>query len=200
MYFGLSEDQIFFQDNVKKFLEDNADLDIIRKVSNDNKSSLKEDIHKGIVNLGINNLLIPEENGGLGLDLLFAAAISQSLGGAVAPVPFCGSYVMAPIAIRLGGNKDQATKILNEMSVGNIKFGVGFSNYFGLRNSSKISFSDDVVNGNTLFVIDTEHATHLLLLTILSNVSVSFIKLLVLSTKNFLVLLSLINFFIPSAI
>ena len=27
MYFGLSEDQIFFQDNVKKFLEDNAPLD-----------------------------------------------------------------------------------------------------------------------------------------------------------------------------
>ena len=59
MYFGLSEDQIFFQDNVKKFLEDNADLDIIRKISDDDKSSLKEDIHKGIVNLGINNILIP---------------------------------------------------------------------------------------------------------------------------------------------
>ena len=33
MYFGLSEDQIFFQDNVKKFLEDNAPLDVIRTVS-----------------------------------------------------------------------------------------------------------------------------------------------------------------------
>ena len=33
MYFGLSEDQIFFQDNVKKFLEDNAPLDLIRKIS-----------------------------------------------------------------------------------------------------------------------------------------------------------------------
>ena len=33
MYFGLSEDQIFFQDNVKKFLEDNAPLDVIRNIS-----------------------------------------------------------------------------------------------------------------------------------------------------------------------
>ena len=33
MYFGLSEDQIFFQDNVKKFLEDNAPLDVIRKIA-----------------------------------------------------------------------------------------------------------------------------------------------------------------------
>ena len=162
MYFGLSEDQVFFQDNVRKYLEDNADLDIIRKVAADNKSTLKEDVHKGIINLGINNLLIPEENGGLGLDLLFAVAISQSLGGAVAPIPFCGSYVMAPIAIKLGGNIDQATKILNKMSVGDMQLGVGFSDYFGSRNLSKISFSNGVVNGNTLFVMDTEHASHLL--------------------------------------
>ena len=69
---------------------------------------------------------------------------------------------MAPIAIKLGGNKDQASKILNKMSVGDIKLGVGFSDYFGSRNLSKISFSNGVVNGNTLFVMDTEHATHLL--------------------------------------
>ena len=33
MYFGLSDDQIFFQDNVKKFLEDNAPLDVIKKIA-----------------------------------------------------------------------------------------------------------------------------------------------------------------------
>ena len=70
MYFGLSEDQVFFQDNVKKYLEDNAPLDIIRKIIEDHESIYKKDIHKGIVNLGINNLLIPEENGGLGLSLI----------------------------------------------------------------------------------------------------------------------------------
>ena len=36
MYFGLSEDQIFFQDNVKKFLEDNADLVVAVPDSNTN--------------------------------------------------------------------------------------------------------------------------------------------------------------------
>ena len=80
MHFGLSDDQVFFQDNVKKFLEDNAPLDTIKKISNGDDSVIKDDLHKGIVNLGINNILIPEENGGLGLDLLFATAVSQSLG------------------------------------------------------------------------------------------------------------------------
>lgn len=33
MYFGLSEDQIFFQENVSKFLEDQANLDVIRSIT-----------------------------------------------------------------------------------------------------------------------------------------------------------------------
>ena len=44
MYFGLSDDQIFFQDNVKKFLEDNAPLDIIRKISSDDDKTSKDDL------------------------------------------------------------------------------------------------------------------------------------------------------------
>ena len=48
---------------------------------------IKTDLHKGIVNLGINNILIPEENGGLGLDLLFATAVAQSLGEGIATLP-----------------------------------------------------------------------------------------------------------------
>ena len=55
MYFGLSDDQIFFQDNVKKFLEDNAPLEVIKKIANNEDKSIKDDLHKGIINLGINN-------------------------------------------------------------------------------------------------------------------------------------------------
>ena len=35
MYFGLSEDQEFFQENIKKFLDDNASVDVIRKIATD---------------------------------------------------------------------------------------------------------------------------------------------------------------------
>ena len=138
MYFGLSEDQIFFQDNQKN------------------------EIHSGIINLGINNILVPEEHGGLGLDLLFATAISQSIGGAVAPLPYCGSYVMAPIAIQIGASKLQKENIFNEMSSGNTKFGIAFSEYFGSRDSSSINFSNEKINGKTIFAIDCDYATDVL--------------------------------------
>ena len=162
MYFGLSEDQIFFQDNVKKFLEDNAPLDVIRNISKGENPNQKNEIHSGIINLGINNILVPEEHGGLELDLLFAAAISQSIGEAVAPLPYCGSYVMAPIAIQIGASKLQKENIFNEMSSGNTKFGIAFSEYFGSRDSSSINFSNEKINGKTIFAIDCDYATDVL--------------------------------------
>ena len=163
MHFGLSDDQIFFQDNVKKFLEDNAPLDIIKKISDGDDSSIKTDLHKGIVNLGINNILIPEENGGLGLDLLFATAVAQSLGEGIATLPFTGSYVMAPISIRYGANDKQKNLYLDAMSKNTINFGVGFSEFFGSRDESNIVFSKNTVTGKTYFVIDTDYASHIML-------------------------------------
>ena len=151
MHFGLSDDQNFFQDNVKKFLEDNAPLDIIKKISDGDDSSIKTDLHKGIVNLGINNILIPEEHGGLGLDLLFATAVAQSLGEGIATLPFIGSYVMAPISIRYGANDKQKNLYLDAMSKNTINFGIGFSEFFGSRDESNIVFSKNTVTGKTYF-------------------------------------------------
>ena len=84
MYFGLSEDQIFFQENVSKFLADHASLDVIKKIADDDNNEMQTDIERGLINLGLNSLVVPENYGGLGLDLLFAAAIAQSLGEGIA--------------------------------------------------------------------------------------------------------------------
>jgi len=107
LYFGLSEDQLFFQENVSRFLEDHASLDVIKKITEGEGQNLQKEINSGLVNLGINSLLVPEEYGGLDLDLLFAAAVSQSLGENVAPFSFLGPYVMAPIALSHGSSMNK---------------------------------------------------------------------------------------------
>ena len=163
MYFGLSEDQMFFQDNVKKFLDDQAPLDYIKKITEGESLEIKEELHRGLINLGINNILIPEQNGGLGLDLLFATAVSQSLGEGVATLPFAGPYVIAPTAIKYGANDNQKEKLFNDMSQNLINFGVGFSEYFGSRDSSGLAFNNGKVTGRTLFVLDLDFASHVML-------------------------------------
>ena len=61
MYFGLSEEQSFFQDNVRKYLEEHATIDNIKHIASGDEKNLSAEIHQGLLNLGINGLLIPEE-------------------------------------------------------------------------------------------------------------------------------------------
>ena len=163
MYFGLSEEQSFFQDNVRKYLEEHATIDNIKHIASGDKKNLSAEIHQGLLNLGINGLIIPEEFGGLGLDLLFAAVVSEALGGGVGPTPFIAPYVMAPTAIKQAGSKTQQENYLSKISTNEYRFGVGFSEFIGKRNDAGISFSGNTLNGRAMFVLDVNYATHLLL-------------------------------------
>ena len=161
MYFGLSEDQEFFQENIKKFLDDNASVDIIRKIATD-QPELQKDIQGGLISLGINNLLVPEEYGGLGLDILFAVAVSQALGSGIAPTAFVGSYVMAPIAILNGGSEDQKKIYLSDIASGKTNFAVGFSEFIGAREDCEIVYDNGKLNGRSIFVLDSNNASHIM--------------------------------------
>ena len=163
MYFGLSEEQSFFQDNVKKYLEEHATIDNIRHIANGDENNLSAEIHQGLLNLGINGLLIPEEFGGLGLDLLFAAVVSEALGSGVSPTPFIAPYVMAPTAFKHAGSVTQQKNYLPKIAINEYRFAVGFSEFIGKRNDAGITFVDNALNGRAMFVLDANDATHLLL-------------------------------------
>jgi len=162
MYFGLSEDQTFFQENIIKYLSDTCPLDNLRKIADGDKD-LAAEINLGLVNLGVNAIIIPEEYGGLGLDLLFATAVSQGLGYGLSPTPFVGSYVMAPIAILEAGNEEQKKNYLPKIADNSLNFGVCVSPFTGARDNAKIQIAQDKVSGNALFAIDIENPSHILL-------------------------------------
>ena len=157
MYFGLSEEQQSLQDNIKKYLEDNASLDTIKEVAGGDLAKA-ENIHKGLVELGISGLMVPEQYGGLELDMLFASVVSGALGSGTAPVPFAGAYVMAPIALSLGGSESQKETWLPKIAGGEAIIGIGISEYVGARENAAITFSDNTISGRCLFVIDAKNA------------------------------------------
>jgi len=163
MYFGLSEEQESIQDFVKKFLADNATVDEIRKIANGEGEELEKNIFDGILNLGINTLLIPEEHNGLGAGLLHAVAVAQALGAGVGPIPFVGSYVMAPIAINLGGSEEQKNNYLPKIASNELRFGIGMSEFVGAREDAGIEFSKNKLNGRALFVLDAENSDFIIL-------------------------------------
>ena len=163
MYFGLSEEQQSFQESIGKFLEDEATIDNIKLYNKGDLPNFPKTIHQGLLELGINGLIIPEQYGGLGLDLLFATAVSQSLGAGVAPSPFIGSYVLAPFAILQAGNDHQKEKYLPGIAAAKIRFGVGLTEFIASRDEAEIVFDNGQINGRALFVIDSDMATHFLI-------------------------------------
>ena len=57
-----------------------------------------------------------EEHGGLGLGMVEAALAAEALGAAVAPAPFLGSAVLAPLALRLAGSPEQQAQFAKSSS------------------------------------------------------------------------------------
>ena len=157
MYFGLSEEQQSLEDNIKKYLEDNASLDTIKEVASGNTAK-SADIHKGLLELGISGLMVPEQYGGLELDMLFASVVSGALGSGTAPVPYAGAYVMAPIALTLAGTDTQKENWLPKIAGGEAVVGIGLSEYVGAREDAAIMASGKAISGRCLFVIDAKEA------------------------------------------
>ena len=162
MYFGLSEEQKSLEENINRFLEDNASLDVIKAVAN-GESEKAQQVHQGIIDLGLSGLVVPEEYGGLELNMLFATVVASALGSGTAPVPYAGSYVMAPIAINLGGDEQQKSSWLPKIAGGECVIGVGLSEYVGAREDSGIEFSNGKLSGRCLFLIDGKDADAYLL-------------------------------------
>ena len=162
MYFGLSEEQKSLEENISKFLSDNAPLDTIKAVA-DGEEAKADEIHKGIIELGLSGLMVPESYGGLELNMLFATVVSSALGAGTAPVPYAGAYVMAPIAITLAGDEDQKNEWLPKIAGGEKVIGVGLSEFVGAREDAGIEFENGKVSGRSLFLIDGKNADAYLL-------------------------------------
>ena len=154
MDFALSEEQIMIQDSFRRTLERVSDTDQIRAISN-GKQALDADIWQELVQLGMAGLLIPEAHGGAGLGLLEAAVVAEELGRSMAPVPYVGTAVMAPLAIMLAGNEAQKQAWLPGLAGGELRLGVAVSAAAsGTRRDATVTAQDQTLNGKVMFVID----------------------------------------------
>jgi alkylation response protein AidB-like acyl-CoA dehydrogenase len=95
--------------------------------------------------------------------MLFATVVAAALGSGTAPVPYTGSYVMAPLAINLAGSDDQKNQWLPKIAGGECVIGVGLSEYVGAREDAGIEFSNGKLSGRSLFLIDGKNADAYLL-------------------------------------
>jgi alkylation response protein AidB-like acyl-CoA dehydrogenase len=126
MEFGLSDDQKMLEDSLRGFLAGKLSLDRLRKIAEIGQGFDLE-LWTGLVRQGIAGLVVAERYGGVGLSMLDAAVVAESLGYHAVPAPFAASVVMAPLALMLNGTGNQQSEWLPRIAGGEVRMGLGFA-------------------------------------------------------------------------
>ena len=165
MNFDFSDDQKLLKEQVRKFLADKCPTKVVRRVLDGNETHA-DDVWKGLVDLGVPALGIPEEYGGMGLSPLEVCVAAEEIGRAAAPVPFDSSVVLATEALKLAGSDAQKKKWLPELAsgkaIGTLAIAEGAQP--PKPRNIRTTFGGARLNGKKLPVTDGEAATFAIVL------------------------------------
>jgi alkylation response protein AidB-like acyl-CoA dehydrogenase len=111
MNFDFSDDQKQLRDTARKFLAEKCPPKAVRAVI-DGKAPYDRDLWKGLAEMGLLGVAIPENYGGTGAGHLELCVIAEEMGRALAPVPFSSTVYLAAEALLLAGSEAQKKKWL----------------------------------------------------------------------------------------
>ena len=155
MEFGPSEEQMLLKNSIDRYLEDNSPVDRIHRFADDDENRA-DDIWTGLCEIGLSGLLIDEKHGGVGLDLIDAALVAETIGYHVAPVPFASSMVMVPLAIGNAGSEAQQSQWLPALADGSKIAGTALTEAVSSRLDAQVNSDGTTLNGKSLFVMGFE--------------------------------------------
>ena len=113
MEVALSEDQEFFRDTTRKFLESEVPIDTVRKLA-DEPAGFDRDWWRRGAELGWTSMLVPEEHGGgslAGEGLLDLMIVAEELGRLVSPGPLLATNVVAAAVAEFGSAEQRAERL-----------------------------------------------------------------------------------------
>ena len=154
MEFALSEDQVLLKDSLNGFLQDKASLDTIRAIAaGDVEVAAKLDA--GLNEMGLSSLIVPEDRGGLGLGLLDACLVQETLGYALAPSRFLANTVTCRALAT------SESDILENFVAGDVQFGLALQGFVSRRDGATIAEDESGLSGTAFFAVSVPRATHL---------------------------------------
>ena len=162
MDFALSADQRLMQASVAGVLGRASPLARVRAFA-EGGEPVARDVWTALTELGLPGLLVAEEHGGLGLGLLDAALAAEILGAHVAPAPFLGSAVLAPLALAAAGSPTQKSAWLPRLAGGEIVAGAILHEALaGARDAPGVTVKGGRLTGGSMFALDASGADILL--------------------------------------
>jgi alkylation response protein AidB-like acyl-CoA dehydrogenase len=114
--FDLSEEQDLLQETVRQYAT-NVCPPTRRREIFDGADGHDTELWRGLLELGLGAIAVPDEFGGAGLELLDLALVAEVLGAEAVPGPFLG-HALAGLAILYGGSDAQRKTWLPKLASG----------------------------------------------------------------------------------
>ncbi|GMR01820.1 MAG: acyl-CoA dehydrogenase family protein [Acidimicrobiia bacterium] len=164
--FARSDEQSMLASTVREFLEANTDLDSVREMSL-TQDAFDEVAWRGLAEIGVVGLNIPEAYGGAGYGLGELSVVFEELGRMVTPSPLLSS-LLASTAILAAATDEQKAALLPSIASGEtIATLAVFEDLHGsdLTSAETVAEPADggwIVNGTKRFVTDAPNASLLI--------------------------------------
>ena len=107
MNFGFSDDQQAIKRTAREFLSARYPLATVRKLAEDDRGFTDEQWQE-LVELGWPGVIIPEDQGGLGLGAVELVVIAEEMGYALAPSPWFSTMCAALMLAAAGTDEQRA--------------------------------------------------------------------------------------------
>jgi alkylation response protein AidB-like acyl-CoA dehydrogenase len=116
MHFGLTEEQELLQQTIREFAAKELPAAKLRAIF-EAGTGFDAALWRGAAEIGVAGLLVPERDGGAGLQLLDLALAFEVLGESSLPGPFLG-HALATLALVRGGSDAQRSRWLPKLAAG----------------------------------------------------------------------------------
>lgn len=114
-----TDEQNMLRDMTHNLCSDYSGIDVVRKMEND-AIGVPAELWEQMQQTGLLGMRIPEEFGGMGLNMLDCAVVYEQFGRAIAPGPYFDSTIMAASAILLAGDRNWQEALLPGIASGEL--------------------------------------------------------------------------------
>ncbi len=165
MDFNLDEDQREFRSLLRSFV----DKEIIPVARDwEQEGRYPTEIVKGMADMGLFGITVPEEYGGLDLDpVSFALVFEEIARGWMGIAGILGSHSLACRLIAMHGTEEQKQAYLSELATGQRRTGIGLTepdagtDLQGIRTRARLDGDHYVVNGTKMWITNARYANPL---------------------------------------
>ncbi len=162
MNFGFSEEQELLRAELRKFLDQNAPMERVREIV-ETESGTDPSLWNRMAELGWVGLCMPEEHGGVGLDLETLMVVLEETGRSLFPSPLISTVIAAKAIERFGTSEQQARwlpGLADGSKIGTFAFLERSDSLAadGVETFAKPDGDEFVLSGEKLFVTDVAAA------------------------------------------